>query len=187
MTKTRLSKMWFAVPVALVAATLPAGAFAKGDGQATKTLIQPVQPLTLADNVVVTPNATPAPAQQAETPAVVVPPAAPAPVAAPAPAAVPVRNSTVVERENKNYVGTIFVSALTGGLAGVLIGGAIWYLADDQTHAARIGYWAAGGVLVGSAIGVTQVIVQESRMDHATAFSRDPAPTYRLALARIRF
>ena len=192
MTKTRLSKMWFAVPLALVATLLPARAFAKGDAVAAKPVIQPVQPLTVADNVVVTPTT---PAQQADPPAVVVPPQNPAPAASPvvvtppaqAPVAAPARTNTVIEREPRSYVGTIFVSTLLGGFAGALIGGAIWYLADDQTHTGRIGYWAAGGVLVGGAIGVTQVIVQESRADRAVAFSHDPVPTYRLALARVRF
>jgi hypothetical protein len=189
MTKTRLLEIRFAVPLALIATLVPAAAFAKSDGPAAKPYVQPVQPLTLADNVVVTPNATPTPGQPA--------PAQPAPQAAPvvvtpqsttAPAAAePRRTNTVIEREPRSYVGTIFVSTLLGGLAGALIGASIWYLADDQTRGQRIGYWAAGGVLVGGAIGVTQVMIQESRVDRSMAFARDPVPTYRLALATVRF
>jgi hypothetical protein len=189
MTKKRLLEIRFAVPFALIALLAPAAAFAKNDAPQARPHVQPVQPL-LADNVVVTPNATPAPADN--SPTVVNPPQNTAPQAAPVAAApvqpvVPARTNTVVEREQRSYVGTIFVSTLLGGFAGALIGASIWYLADDQTNAQRIGYWAAGGVLVGGAIGVTQIMVQESRVDRAVAFDRDPAPTYRLALARIRF
>ncbi len=82
-----------------------------------------------------------------------------------------------------NAMATIFVSALMGGLAGLLVGGAIYYLADNQTHATRIGYWAAGGVLVGTGVGVIQVVADESRASQAASlWTPDPAPTYRLAL-----
>jgi hypothetical protein len=113
----------------------------------------------------------PVPAPVAQPAPVVVPPA-PAPVVEPAP-----RRTTVVEHENHNYMSTIAVSALMGGVAGVLVGGAIYYLADNQTHPGRILYWGAGGVLVGGAVGVTQLIVQESRVDRATASNlpTDPA------------
>ena len=81
---------------------------------------------------------------------------------------------------------TITVSALMGGIAGLLVGGAIYYLADNQEHAARIGIWAAGGVLVGTGVGIVQVAADESRASTAVSqiWSRDPAPTYRLALFR---
>lgn len=132
------------------------------------------------------------------------PPAAPAPVVVPqqqpatnttvvqpvesAPAAPARRTTTVVERENRNYMSTIFVSALMGGLAGALVGGAIYFLVDDQQHAPRIGYWAAGGVLVGTGVGLAQVMVQESRADRAVSMlPSDPAPTFRIALFRTRF
>jgi hypothetical protein len=84
---------------------------------------------------------------------------------------------------------TITVSALMGGIAGLLVGGAIYYLADNQEHAARIGIWAAGGVLVGTGVGIVQVAADESRASTAVSqiWSRDPAPTYRLALFRTSF
>jgi hypothetical protein len=144
-------------------------------------------PAARADVVV---NGAPQPAAPAPTP-----PPAPAPVVvAPqvqpvAPVEMPARRTTVVEHETHNYMGTILVSALAGGLAGLLVGGSIYYLADNQAHAARIGYWAAGGVLVGAGVGLTQVIVQESRAERATAsrLPTDPAPTLRLALFTSRF
>jgi len=121
--------------------------------------------------------------------------AAPAPAPAPAPVAVqpvaaepaapPVRKEV---HENvqapHNVMGTIFVSALMGGLAGVLVGGAIYYLSDNQEHATRIAYWAAGGVLVGTGVGIVQVVADESRANQAVSsvWSPDPARTYRLAL-----
>ena len=84
---------------------------------------------------------------------------------------------------------TITVSALMGGLAGLLVGGAIFYLNDNQEHAGRIGIWAAGGVLVGTGVGIIQVAADESRANAAVSqlWSPDPAPTYRLALYQVRF
>jgi hypothetical protein len=136
------------------------------------------------------------------TPPTVAPPA-PAPAPAPvvveprvdpvvtpaAPVEVPARRTTVVEHETHNYMGTILVSTLAGGLLGVLVGGSLYYLNDNQTHAARIGYWAAGGVLVGAGVGLAQVMVQESRAERATAMRlpTDPAPTLRFALLTARF
>lgn len=146
---------------------------------------------SLARADVVVNGSNPPPAQPA--PVVVQPQQQPAtnttvvqPVeSAPAPAR---RTTTVVERENRNYMSTIFVSALMGGLAGALVGGALYFLVDDQQHAPRIGYWAAGGVLVGTGVGLAQVMVQESRADRAVSMlPSDPAPTFRLALFRARF
>jgi len=181
------------VTMAAAAVTFaPVAAQAKTDGRANtqSKVIVPVQPLTVADNVVVTPGTQAAPAAPATAPTVVVPQQTPPP--APAPVAVPVQpshtsNTQVVEHEH-SYVGTIFISALLGGAAGALIGGALWYLNDDQTHAARIGYWAAGGVLVGTGIGVAQLVVQEGRHERAVAsLPSDPAPTFRLALYQAQF
>lgn len=143
--------------------------------------------LRLADNVVVTPsggtppggnvqNTTPAPAVPAQQTAVVESP----------------RSSHVVHSEvepNHNYMGTVAVSALMGGLVGVLVGGSIYFL-GDQTHARNIAYWGAGGVLLGVGVGVVQIVVQEDRVSNATALNKlpgDPAPTLRLALWRTSF
>ena len=85
-------------------------------------------------------------------------------------------------------MGTIALNAFFGALAGGLVGGALYYLSDDQHHAQRIAYWAAGGVIVGAGIGIVQVAV-ENRTE-SVAMSRlphDPAPTYRLALLTSRF
>ena len=64
-----------------------------------------------------------------------------------------------------------------------------YFLSDNQTHPARIGYWAAGGVLVGTGVGIVQVVVQENRAEQAVSrnFDTDPAPTFRLALFRKSF
>jgi hypothetical protein len=150
-------------------------------------------PLTWADNVVVTPS-QPAPAPQpppvVQTPTVV----EPAPVVQPAPLVVEPGRRTEVHADVSpphNYVETIAVSAFAGALTGGLIGGAI-YLLDNQTHPYNIAYWAAGGTLVGTGLGVVQIMVQESRVSEATSLHLnhlpgDPAPTYRLALCRVHF
>ena len=129
---------------------------------------------TLADNVVVNPGTPTAPAPVVATP----------PVIEGSP-----RHTTVLHHEEHNYMSTIAINSLMGGLAGVLIGGAIYYL-GSKDHGYRIGYWAAGGVLVGAAVGMTQVMVQESRAEAAVAATRlpeDPVTMYRVALFQRRF
>jgi hypothetical protein len=141
-----------------------------------------VQPLLLAD-MVVNGNPQPAPAPAAPAPVVVQPqPASPV-------VETPDHRTTVVEHESHNYMETITLSALMGCVAGVLVGGAIYYVSDNRTHAQRIAYWGAGGVLVGTAVGFTQIAVEESHLDRATAtrLPSDPAPTYRLALYQLYF
>jgi hypothetical protein len=115
----------------------------------------------------------------------------PAPTAAAAPAAVDTEPSkkAVVHADVSpphNYMATVAGSALFGAVAGALVGGAIYYL-GDQNHPANIAYWAAGGVLVGTGVGLTQIMVQESRASQATALQSDPARTYRLALYTAHF
>jgi hypothetical protein len=137
---------------------------------------------TLADSVVVTgqqPAAAPAPG-------LVVEPAQPA--AQPVVVEPGRSRSTIVEHEDHNFMETIAVSAIMGAVAGVLIGGAIYYL-DGRDHPERIGIWAAGGVLVGTGVGLTQVMVENTRVNEAavTRFPSDPAPTFRLALLQRRF
>jgi hypothetical protein len=146
--------------------------------------------MAFADNVIVGTQPS-APAQAAPAPS------SPAPVvvtptqAAPAQPVVvddPSRRTVVHTDVNAthSYMGTIAGSAFMGGAAGALIGGAIYFL-GSQTHPYNIAYWAAGGVLVGTGVGIAQVMVQESRVDRATAMAADPAPTLRLALYQTRF
>ncbi|MEP6651766.1 MAG: hypothetical protein ABJA82_00315 [Myxococcales bacterium] len=182
------------VMVALAWAASPAGAKDLAAARGGRLTLRPSTVL-LADNVVVTPGSgSNAPAQQPAAQANVQ--TAPAPAAAPAPQqAAPVETShtnkvvhTDVE-SNHNYMGTLAVSALMGGLVGVLVGGSIYFL-GDRNNAQNIGYWAAGGVLLGTGVGVTQIVVQESRASNATALNKlpsDPAPTFRLALFRTSF
>lgn len=118
-------------------------------------------------------------------------PASPAaPVTQAAPVAEPSRREIVHTEvvSNHNYMGTVAMSAISGGVLGVLVGGAIYYLASGQ-RARNIIYWGAGGVLVGAAVGVTQVMIQESRASAAlsTNLPTDPAPTLRVALYQTRF
>lgn len=175
-----------AVGMAVVLCVASGTALAKTGGEVRGIETAPVSPLpkasTRADSVVVTPQATsPAPA------------AAPVyqpvqPVAA-QPVETAPRKTVVTETRPTNYMATIAVSAFMGAVAGALIGGAIYYL-DDQNNPENIAYWAAGGVLVGTGIGVVNVLVQESRADAAVASRRlpsDPAPTVRVALFQTRF
>ena len=142
----------------------------------------------LADSVVVTPQGAPTQAAPAAQPVA----AAPVVQAPAQPVVAEPRTRKVVNADvqpNHNYMSTIAVSALMGGVAGGLIGGAIYFL-GDQNHAENIAYWAAGGVLVGTGVGVVQLAVQESRVSEATALRKlptDPAPTFRLALFKTHF
>jgi hypothetical protein len=153
--------------------------------------------ITLADNVVVTPQATPAPAPAPQNNTTVVPAQQPQPAqSAPAaqnvnvePAASPARRTVHTEHEPKPFMSTIVWSAFLGGLGGALIGGAVYFL-DDQENPERIGYWAAGGVLVGTAVGIVNVATDESRAERAVSsrtMPRDPVPTFRLSLLQGRF
>jgi hypothetical protein len=149
---------------------------------------KPVAPLaaerTLADNVVVTPQGTSGPtAAQPVQPIQQVAPTQPVQTAPVAP-----QRTVVTEDKPTNYMATIAGSALLGGVAGALIGGAI-YLLDDQEHPYNIAYWAGGGVLVGTGIGVINVIANENRAERAvgTRFEKDPVPTYRLSLVKMSF
>ena len=147
--------------------------------------------ITLADNVVVTPQSTPAPAPAPSQNTTVVPaqPAPPSQNVNVEPAPAPARHTVHPQHEPKPYMSTIVWSAFLGGLGGALIGGAVYFL-DDQEHPARIGMWAAGGVLVGTGIGIVNVATDESRAERAVASSRlprDPVPTYRVSLLQARF
>jgi hypothetical protein len=151
----------------------------------------------VADSVVVTPQGAPtaqaAPAQPSATATAVTPAPANATAVAPAPAVVgdtgPRRVVHTEVQPNHNYMSTIALSALMGGVAGGLVGGAVYYL-GDQHNAVNVAYWAAGGVLVGTGVGLVQLMVQENRVSEATALRKlpsDPAPTVRLALYRMHF
>ncbi len=133
----------------------------------------------------------PSTGQAAPAPAPAVVPVQAAPVQEQAPVAAPQTQRVIHEdvQPPHNVMTTITVSALMGGIAGLLVGGAIYYLADNQEHAARIGIWAAGGVLVGTGVGIVQVAADESRASTAVSklWSPDPAPTFRLALFRAHF
>jgi tetrahydromethanopterin S-methyltransferase subunit D len=105
------------------------------------------------------------------------------------PVVVPPQRQFVTQESPHNYVATVTVSALLGGLAGALIGGAIYYLDTPREHPYNIGYWAAGGVLVGTGIGVINVFVDESRAERAVSMRlpSDPVPTYRVKLFQASF
>lgn len=174
----------FGISVMAVALTSSA-AFAKTDAGA-----RPVSPLpkagALADNVVVTPSGTTAPAP-APTPtpsqSVNVQPVEQAPVA------MPPHKTVVTEDKPHNYMSTIAVSAIMGAVVGALIGGAIYVLDTPREHPERVGYWAAGGVIVGTGVGLINVMADENRSERAvsTRLPSDPVPTYRVSLLQTRF
>ena len=170
------------VAVGLISST----AFAKVEAGGSAVSPLPKAGL-VADNVVVTPNQNPAPAPQ---PAQVnVQPVQPVQPVEAAPMVAPPHRTVVTEDRPHNYVATVFVSALLGGLGGALIGGAIYYLDTPRDNPQNIGYWAAGGVLVGTGIGIINVAVDESRAERAVAthLPKDPVPTYRVSLLQTRF
>jgi hypothetical protein len=172
----------------LAVAMSASAAFAKVDEGKTGRSSGIVQPLpserTVADNVVVTPQGTagPTPVQPVQ-PVQQVQPVQPVQTVPVAP-----QRTVVTEDKPHNYMATIAVSALMGGLAGALIGGAVYYL-DNQDHPYNIAYWAAGGVLVGTGVGLINVLADESRAERAvsTRFEKDPVPTYRLSLLKTTF
>jgi len=137
---------------------------------------------TVADNVVVTPSGQTAPAPQpVQTQPVQVQPVQQVPVEP--------QRTYVTEDRPHNYMATIAVSALMGAVAGALIGGAIYFLDTPREHPERVGFWAAGGVLVGTGVGLINIFTDESRADRAAGaqLPRDPVPTYRLSLLQTRF
>ncbi|HVR61152.1 MAG TPA: hypothetical protein VMU50_04595 [Polyangia bacterium] len=176
-----MSILMMALSVPVVASANTASS-PSGQSPSVKRGMHLVPELRLADVVVQSP-----PSQSAPAPAAV--PAAPAPTASATMVEAPPAKSAYVEQRHSSYMGTIAMSALAGGLAGALVGGSLYFLADDQHHAQRIGYWAAGGVLVGTTVGIIEVAVEESRADRAVAthLPTDPAPTVRLALYQARF
>ena len=137
------------------------------------------------DVEIVNPNTPAAPTVQTAPAAVVPVGSEPAPVEAP-----PIRERVVHEdvQAPHNAMATIAVSALMGGVVGALVGGSIYFL-GARDHAARIGIWTAGGVLLGTGVGVIQVVADESRASTAvsSAWKDDPARTYRLALYHVSF
>ena len=156
-------------------------------GMALGLLVMGAAPMAFADNVIVgtQPSAQAAPAPSSPAPVVVTPTQA-APAAQPVVVDSPSHRTVAEVQPTHSYMGTIAGSAFAGGAAGALVGAAIYFL-GSQTHPYNIAYWAAGGVLVGTGVGIAQVMVQESRVDRATAMSSDPAPTFRLALYQTRF
>ena len=183
----RLFPIGLASVLAFAAFEMPKTANAHVSGAAPDgpTAGEHVQPSRRLADVVVngSSQAPAAPAPAAPAPVVVQAPAAQSPAPAPV-----TQRSTVVTHEDHNYMSTIAVSALMGAVAGALVGGSIYFLADDRQHANRIGYWAAGGVLVGTGVGLTQVLVQEGRADRAvSSLPSDPAPTFRVALLQGHF
>ena len=184
MTSKRVSLLLSASALLIVGALWPASANANlgaSDSVSQPSAAGPERVHPLLADVVVNGQQ---PAPVAPAPVVVQPQSAPAPVVE-----TPTRHTTVIEHEPHSYMSTIAVSALMGGIAGVLVGGSIYYLADNRNHSERILYWGAGGVLVGTAVGIIQVVSEESRLDRATAtrLPADPVPTYRLALYQVAF
>ena len=66
-----------------------------------------------------------------------------------------------------NWVGTLALSALGGGLVGALVGTSIYLLERPDGDAINISYWTAGGVLLGVGVGIVQIAVQEDRVSDA--------------------
>ncbi len=182
LTTTRQGLFW----IVISGVTLSASAGFAKTLAATSELVTPLPKAEMvADNVVVTPGGATAQPAPAPVEAVPVQPAV-QPVVQPV-VAEP-HHTTIVQEHETNYMSTIAISAIMGAVVGALVGGSIYYL-GSRDHAARIGYWAAGGVLVGTGVGLVQIAAQENRINEASSngLPTDPAPTYRLALLRTTF
>lgn len=87
---------------------------------------------------------------------------------------------TNVEAESPgNWMGTLAVSALAGGLVGALVGTSIYLLERPDAEAINIGYWTGGGILLGVGVGAIQIALQEDRVDdalEARVLDDSPAP-----------
>jgi hypothetical protein len=172
----------------LAVALSGSAAFAKVD--AASGAVSPLpKATTLADNVVVSPNNPPAQAPAQPAPTVNVAPAQPVQPVQAAPAVAPTQRSVITEDKPHNYMATVALSAFMGAVAGALIGGAIYMLDTPRDHAERVGYWAAGGVLVGTGIGIINVVADENRAERAVSsrLPQDPVPTYRVSLLQTHF
>jgi hypothetical protein len=97
-------------------------------------------------------------------------PAAPQPVVVqPTAPAAPVKQKQVVtETHSENYMLTIAKSVFFGALAGGVVGTAVYFL-DHENHPRNIAYWGAGGALVGGAVGLVQIAVNENRTEQAVS------------------
>jgi hypothetical protein len=97
-------------------------------------------------------------------------PAAPQPVVVqPTAPAAPVKQKQVVtETHSENYMLTMAKSIFFGALAGGLVGTAVYFL-DHETHPRNIAYWGAGGAVLGGAVGLIQIAVNENRTEQAVS------------------
>lgn len=118
-----------------------------------------------------------------------------APVAAPAPTVVqaapaqvqapPVVSSkqVVTETHSDNFMATIAKNTFFGALAGGLVGGAIYLLDRDDIRPVTVAYWAAGGALVGTAVGVVELTMREDRNERAVSHLLGPEKRQSVGLA----
>jgi len=173
----------------VVVAVSSSAAFAKVD--AGERAVSPVPKASVvADNVVVTPGTNaPAPAPTAPPNQTVNVQPVQAGQPEQAPVYVPPHKTVVTEDKPHNYMSTIAVSAIMGAVVGALIGGAIYVLDTPREHPERVGYWAAGGVIVGTGVGLINVMADENRSERAVSsrLPSDPVPTYRVSLLQTRF
>jgi hypothetical protein len=153
MSGQRWKLLVMAVAAAVVCATA-SGAQAQSQTSSTTTTTSPAPaPAPAAPSTTVV---EPAPAQQP----VVVQPAAPT-----APAK---QKQVITETHSENYMLTMAKSVFFGAVAGALVGTAV-YFADHETHPRNIAYWGAGGAIVGGAVGLVQIAVNENRTEQAVS------------------
>lgn len=96
---------------------------------------------------------------------------------------------TVRTSEGPTFMGTVARNTFAGAMAGLLVGGAIWLLDTPRHDAQNIGYWTAGGALVGAAVGVVQLLADENpttRLGDRYA-RRGPAPAYIVPALSVKY
>lgn len=127
------------------------------------------QSVTTERQTVTTPAAAPAPAPAAASTTVVQPVQQPVAVA-PAPSPITKNKEVITETHSESYMFTIAKDTFFGAVAGAIVGGAIYFLDRNDIRPVDVAYWASGGALVGAAVGVVEISVNESRNERATSY-----------------
>jgi hypothetical protein len=138
--------------IAVLVLSLSGGTASAQSSTTTVTSTPPPPPPTVVQ--------TPAPQQVQVQPAPQQVQVQPAPVTS---------KQVVTDTHSPSFMATIAKNTFYGAVAGALVGGAIYFIDRDSMRAASIGYWAAGGALVGVGVGAIEVATREDRNERAVS------------------